>query len=51
MYFYYIVFVILYCPIKDVFLHRNFQLGPRKNVCCSTKTCPLHRGFPYEDFV
>ena len=45
---YCIVIVILYCPPKEVFLCRNFLLGPRKSVRCkevSGKSCPLHRGF------
>ena len=43
-----IVIVILYCPLKEVFLYRNFQLGPSKSVRCkevSAKKCPLHRSF------
>ena len=48
MYLYCIVIVILYCTVKEAFLYRNFQLGPRKSVRCyevSGKNCPLHRGF------
>ena len=42
------VIVILYCPPKEDFLYRNFQLRPRKSVRCEevcAKNCPLHGGF------
>ena len=44
MYLYCIVIVILCCPLKEVFLYRNFQLGPRKSVRCQEV-------FPYKDFI
>ena len=43
-----IVIVILNCPLKEVFLCRNFHLRPRKVSVvrrCPLRTCPLHRGF------
>ena len=47
MYLYCIVIVILYCPLKEVFLYKKFQLGPESVRCkeVSNKNCPLHRGF------
>ena len=45
---YCIVIVIFYCPLREVFLYTNFQLGPRKSARClevSAKNCTLHRGF------
>ena len=32
MYLYCTVIVILYCPLKEVFLYKNFQLGPKKRL-------------------
>ena len=48
MYLYCIIIIILYCPLKEVSLHGNSQLGPRKSARCkelSTKNCLLRRGF------
>ena len=37
--FYCVVIVILYCPLKEVFLYRNFQLKPGK--VSVVRRCPL----------
>ena len=47
MYLYCIVIVIFYCPPKEVFSDRSFQLGPRESVRCkevSAQNGTLHRG-------
>ena len=48
MHLYCIIIVILYCSLKEAFLCKNIQLGPRKSVRCkevSATNCPLDRGF------